>query len=276
MKDQYVIKLSDNHTTMTALEGIVNDVQAEVHEKDAYRTNAKSYIIPTTLGMLVDKCISITSFYRMVHEGEVNIAFRSELEQLYGSDFRNKTKSCGVRRTISTFIAPDVGTDWLKAEVYPNTPEYERLFGKGDKSHVVDVIAIKQVVMELEIEDSIHYGLTRTILVSDKAGNIAMKRIGFCSSIEEDIDNLKRYFDNMTRLNRWDENHLYDEIMSYHGVVSQQEEETYCDLAIKADENVHVPTKVMAYLETMADFLFQVVQGTNYNLPSKASNISLN
>ena len=33
MKDQYVIKLSDNHTTMSALEEIVNDVQAEVTEK---------------------------------------------------------------------------------------------------------------------------------------------------------------------------------------------------------------------------------------------------
>ena len=275
MKDQYVIKLSDNHTTMTALEGIVNDVQAEVIEKDAYRVNAKSYIIPTTLGMLVDKCISITSFSRMVHEDEVNIAFSSELEQLYGSDFKNKTKSCGVNRVISTFIVPEVSTSWLKAEVYPNTREYERLFGKGDKTHVVDVVAIRQVVMELEIESSIHYGLTRTILVSDKAGNIAMKRIGFCPN-EEDTDDLKRYFDNMTRLNRWEENHLYDKVMSYHGVVSQEEEDAYCDLALKADENVHVPTKVMAYLETMTDFLFQVVQGTNYNLPSKASNISLN
>ena len=212
----------------------------------------------------------------MVHEAEVNIALRTELEQLYGSDFKNKTKTCGVSRVISTFIAPDVGTDWLKAEVYPNTREYERLFGEGDKSHVVDVIAIRQVVMELEIEGSIHYGLTRTILVADKAGNIAMMRIGFCSSNEEDIDNLKRYFDNMARLNRWDENPQYDEVMSYHGVVSQEEEDAYCELALKADENVHVPTKAMAYLETMTDFLFQVVQGTNYNLPSKASNISLN
>lgn len=51
MKEQYVIKLNDNHTTMSALEGIFNDVQTEVHEKDAYRMNAKSYIIPTTLGL---------------------------------------------------------------------------------------------------------------------------------------------------------------------------------------------------------------------------------
>lgn len=33
MKDQYVIKLGDNHTTMNALEDIFNDVQAEVYEK---------------------------------------------------------------------------------------------------------------------------------------------------------------------------------------------------------------------------------------------------
>lgn len=276
MKEQYVIKLSDNHTTMSALEEIVNDIQAEVHERDAYKINAKSYIIPTTLGMLVDKCISITSFSRIVHEDEVNIAFSRELEQLYGSDFGNKTKSCGVKRTISTFIVPDVGTDWLKAEVYPNTREYKRLFGEGDKTHVVDVIAIRQVVMELEIEGSIHYGLTRSTLVADKAGNIVRMRYGFCLNDGDEIISLKRHFDNMTRLNRWGENPQYDEVMSYHGVVSQEEEDAYCDLALKADENVHVPTKVMAYLETMTDFLFQVVQGTNYNLPSKASNISLN
>ena len=238
--------------------------------------NAKSYIIPTTLGMLVDKCITITSFSRMVHEGEVNIAFRSELEQLYGSDFRNKTKSCGVRRTISTFIVPDIGTDWLKAEVYPNTREYERLFGKGNKAHVVDVIAIKQVVMELEIEGNIYYGITRTILASDKTGNIAMMRVGFCSNEEDEIETFKQYFDNMTRQNRWEENHLYDEVMSYHGVVSEQEDSAYFDLAVKADENGSVSNKVMAYIETATDFLLQVAQGTSYNQSSIASNVRLN
>ena len=276
MKDQYVIKLSDNHTTMSALEGIFNDVQTEVHEKDAYRMNAKSYIIPTTLGMLVDKCITITSFSRMVHEDEVNIAFRSELEQLYGNDFGNKTKSCGVNRVISTFIVPDVGANWLKAEVFPNTSKYERLFGEGDKTHVVDVIAIRQVVMELEIEGGIHYGLTRTILVADKAGNIVRMRYGFCSNNEDEIIDLKRYFDNMTRQNRWEENHLYDEIMSYHGVVSEQEDSAYFDLAIEADENGSVSNKVMAYIETATDFLLQVVQGTSYNLPAKSGAFKLN
>lgn len=276
MKDQYVIKLSDNHTTMTALEGIMNDVQAEVLEKDAYRMNAKSYIIPTTLGMLVDKCITITSFSRMVHEDEVNIAFSTVLEQLYGNDFGNKTKSCGVNRVISTFIVPDVGTNWLKAEVFPNTSKYERLFGEGDKTHVVDVIAIRQVVMELEIEGGIHYGLTRTILVADKAGNIVRIRYGFCSNDEDEIETFKQYFDNMTRQNRWEENQRYDEVMSYHGVVSEQEDNAYFNLAIEADENGSVSNKVMAYIETATDFLLQVVQGTSYNLPSKASNVNLN
>lgn len=226
--------------------------------------------------MLVDKCITITSFSRMVHEDEVNIAFRSELEQLYGNDFENKTKSCGVNRVIGTFIVSDVGTNWLKAEVFPNTSKYERLFGEGDKTHVVDVIAIRQVVMELEIEGSIHYGLTRTILVADKAGNIVRMRYGFCSNDEDEIETLKQYFDNMTRQNRWEENHLYDEIMSYHGVVSEQEDSAYFDLAIEADKNDSVSNKVMAYIETATDFLLQVVQGTDYNLPSKAGNTRLN
>lgn len=130
--------------------------------------------------------------------------------------------------------------------------------------------------MELEIEDSIHYGLTRTILVVDKAGNIVRMRYGFCSNDEDEIETLKQYFDNMTRQNRWEENHLYDEIMSYHGVVSEQEDSAYFDLAIEADKNDNVSNKVMAYIETATDFLLQVVQGTDYNLPSKASNISLN
>ena len=276
MKDQYVIKLSDNHTTMSLLEEIVNDVQTEVHERGAYKINAKSYILPTTLGMLVDKCISITSFSRMVHEDEVNIAFSSELEQLYGSDFGNKTKSCGVKHTISTFIVPDVGTDWLKAEVYPNTREYERLFGEGDKSHVVDVIAIRQVVMELEIEGSIHYGLTRATLVADKAGNIVRTRYGFCLNDEDEIISLKRHFDNMARLNRWEENKRYDEVMSYHGVVSEQEDNAYFDLALNTSENDPMSNKVMAYIETSTDFLLQAVQGTSYNQPTKSGNVKLN
>lgn len=276
MKDQYVIKLSDNHTTMTALEGIVNDVQAEVLEKDAYRTNAKSYTIPTTLGMLVDKCITITSFSRTVHEDEVNIAFSTVLEQLYGNDFGNKTKSCGVNRVISTFIVPDVGTNWLKAEVFPNTSKYERLFGEGDKTHVVDVIAIRQVVMELEIEGGIHYGLTRTILVADKAGNIVRIRYGFCSNDEDEIETFKQYFDNMTRQNRWEENKRYDEVMSYHGVVSPLRERIYYAFALKAQDESTLPTKVSAYLETMNEFLMQLAQRAKYNQPSKASNINLN
>lgn len=276
MKDQYVIKLNDNHTTMSALEEIVNDVQAEVHERGAYKINAKSYILPTTLGMLVDKCITVTSFSRVVHEDEVNIAFSSELEQLYGNGFENKTKSCGVNRVISTFIVPDVGTDWLKAEVFPNTSKYERLFGEGDKSHVVDVIAIRQVVMELEIEGSIHYGLTRTILVADKAGNIVRMRYGFCSDGEDEIIDLKQYFDNIARLNRWEENHRYDEVMSYHGVVSEQEDNAYFDLALNASENDPVSNKAMAYIETSTDFLLQAVQGTSYNQPTKSGNVKLN
>nr|DAO95356.1 MAG TPA: hypothetical protein [Caudoviricetes sp.] len=276
MKDQYVIKLSDNHTTMSLLEEIVNDVQAEVHERDAYKINAKSYILPTTLGMLVDKCITVTSFSRMVHEDEVNIAFNSELEQLYGIDFENKTKTCGVNRVISTFIVPDVGTDWIKAEVFPNTSKYERLFGEGDKTHVVDVIAIRQVVMELEIEGSIHYGLTRTILVADKAGNIVRMRYGFCSDGGDEITDLKQYFDNMARLNRWEENRLYDEVMSYHGVVSEQEDNAYFDLALNTSENDPVSNKVMAYIETSTDFLLQAVQGTSYNQPTKSGNVKLN
>lgn len=276
MKDQYVIKLSDNRTVVKTVEEIVNDINREIRSRNAYKLNVKSYTLPTTIGVLLDKCTVITFISRMVSKKEVKNTFRTVFERLYGEDYDSKVGICRVIRAVTSFIAPDLGSDWLKAEVYPGGFGYKKLLGSGDTSHIVGVNAIKQIIMEIEIEGVVYRGISRTLIVANKVGELPTLRFGYCVEDKESIENVQRFLDNEIRRNKWEENERYDKIMVHHGVVSNEEEDEHYNLALAAHNPKDLPFVTMAYLETMTDFLFQVVQGTNYNLPSKASNISLN
>ena len=275
MKEQYVIKLSDNSAVMNSVEMAVGAVRKELSKENAYRMNASSFTLPTTMGVLPNRCITLITLSRMVAEREVCIAFRDVLKGLYGDGYASEAKTCCIKRAVSTFIAPNVGSSWLKGEVIPGTGEYKKLFGDGDKECLVEIAAIKRLVMEAEIEETTYYGITQTVLVADKAGRMSVFRFG-CNAVGEDIEKIKKYFDSEMRMNRWEENQRYDEIMSYHGVISPLRERIYYALALKTQDESTLPIKVSAYLETMNEFLMQLVQGTNCNLPSKASDISLN
>lgn len=275
MKDQYVIKLSDHEAVMNSVEMAVDAVRKELSKENAYRMNARSFTLPTTMGVLPDGCITLISLSRMVAEREVCIAFRDVLKELYGDEYASEAKTCHIKRTIATFIAPNVGSSWLKGEVMPGTEEYKKLFGDGDKECLIEIAAIKRLVMEVEIEEATYYGITQTVLVADKAGRMSVFRFG-CVAVDEDIERIKKYFDSEMRMNRWEENHRYDEVMSYHGVMSPLRERIYYAFALKTQDESTLPTKVSAYLETMNEFLMQLAQRANCNRPTKSGNISLN
>ena len=274
MKDQYVIKLN-TELTMGLIEETVVAVREEISKNNAYRLNANSFTLPTTMGRLPNKCIAFTTLSRMVAEREVRIAFRSVLEKLYGEEYASKAKTCHVKRVVSTFIVPNVGSSWLKAEVIPGTTEYKRLFGEDGEVHIVDISAVRRLVMEVEIENVTYYGITHTVFVADKAGRMCVSRFG-CVVLEEEIEKVKKYLDSEMRVNRWEENQRYDEVMSYHGVISPLRERIYYAYALKTNDESALPPKVMAYLETMNELLMQVAQMANQNQPTKAGNISLN
>lgn len=277
MKDQYVIKLSDNHTIAKTVEDIVNDIRAEIANRDAYKLNAKFYTLPTTIGVLLGKCTTIISITSMLEEKEVKNTYQSVFKRLYGEDYDSKVGLCRVIRAVSTFIGPDTGSNWLKAEVFPGGFGYEKLFCNGHTSHIIDVIAIKQILMEIEIEGVIYYGVSRALLVPNKTGEISVLRVDFCAEDEESIENIKCYLDSEIRQNRWEENERYDRVMAHRGVVSDKEEDEYYNLVLDSTmEPEDVPFRIMAYLETTNDLLLQVIQRLDSNLPIKASNISLN
>lgn len=275
MKDQYVIKLSDHGAVMNSVVMAVDAVRKELSKENAYRMNARSFTLPTTIGVLPDGCITLISLSRMVAEREICIAFRDVLKGLYGDEYASEAKTCCIKRAVSTFIAPNVGSSWLKGEVMPGTEEYKKLFGDGDKECLVEIAAIKRLVMEVEIEEATYYGITQTILVADKAGKMSVFRFG-CVAVDEDIERIKKYFDSEMCMNRWEENRRYDEIMSYHGAISPLRERIYYAFALKAQDESTLPTKVSAYLETMNEFLMQLAQRANCNRPTKSGNISLN
>lgn len=275
MKDQYVVKLSDHEAVMNSVEMAVDVVRKELSKENAYRMNASSFTLPTTMGVLPDGSITLITLSRMVAEREVCIAFRDVLKRLYGDEYASEAKTCHIKRTIATFIAPNVGSSWLKGEVIPGTEEYKKLFGDGDKECLVEIAAIKRSVMEVEIEEVTYYGITQTILVADKAGRMSVFRFG-CNAVEEDIEKIKKYFDSEMRVNRWEENKRYDEVMSYHGTISPLRERIYYALALKAQDESTLPTKVSAYLETMNEFLMQLAQRAKYNQPTKSGNVKLN
>lgn len=129
--------------------------------------------------------------------------------------------------------------------------------------------------MEVEIEETTYYGITQTVLVADKAGRMSVFRFG-CNAVGEDIEKIKKYFYSEMRMNRWEENQRYDEIMSYHGAISPLRERIYYALALKTQDESTLPIKVSAYLETMNEFLMQLAQRANCNRPTKSGNISLN
>lgn len=276
MKDQYVIKLSDNTTIAKTVEDIVNDIRTEIANREAYKLNAKSYTLPTTIGILLDKCTTIISISRMVNEKEAKNAFQSVFKRLYGEDYDSKVGLCRVIRVVSTFIGPNTGSNWLKAEVLPGGFGYNQLFGNGHTSHIVDVVAIKQILIEIEIEGVVYYGVSRSLLVPNKSGEISVLRVGFCAEDEESIENIKHYLDNEVRQNKWEENEQYDKVMVYRGVVSVEEEDEHYNLALNTTDPKDLPFRTMAYLETTNDLLLQVTQRIDSNLPSKASNLSLN
>lgn len=93
---------------------------------------------------------------------------------------------------------------------------------------------------------------------------------------KESIENVQRFLYNEIRRNKWEENEMYDKIMVHHGVVSNEEEDEHYNLALVTHNPKDLPFVTMAYLETMTDFLMQVVHRVDRNLPSKANNISLN
>ena len=276
MKDQYVIKLSDNHTVVKTVEEIVNDINREVRGRNAYKLNVKSYTLPTTIGVLLGKCTVITFISRMVSKKEVKNIFRTVFERLYGEDYDIKVGLCRVIRAVTTFIAPSVGSDWLKAEVYPGGFGYKKLFGSGDTKHIVGVNAAKQVLMEIEIEGVVYHGISRTLIVANKVGELSTLRFGYCLEDKESIENVQRYLDNQIRRNKWEENERYNKVMVHHGVVSNEEENEHYNLALKIKNPKDLPFVTLAYLETTTDFLMQVTHRVDSNQPSKAVNISLN
>lgn len=276
MKDQYVIKLSDNRTVVKTVEEIVNDINREIRSRNAYKLNAKSYTLPTTIGVLLDKCTVITFISRMVSKKEVKNTFRTVFERLYGEDYDSKVGICRVIRAVTSFIAPDLGSDWLKAEVYPGGFGYTKLFGSGDTKHIVGVGAIKQVIIEIEIEGVVYYGISRTLIVANKVGDLSTLRFGYCVEDKESMENVQRFLNNEIHRNKWEENEMYDRVMVHHGVVSNEEEDEHYNHALATPDPKDLPFVTLAYLETMTDFLMQVVHRVDRNLPSKASNISLN
>ena len=276
MKDQYVVKLSDYLTIAKTVEGIVNDIRREIDNKAAYKLNAKSYTLPTTIGTVSSKCTAIISISRMVGENEVKNTFQGVFKRLYGEDYDSKVGLCRVIRAVSTFIAPDMGSSWLKAEASPGGFGYDRLFCNGTTTHIVDVIAIRQILMEIEIEGVIYYGVSRTLLVLSRTGEISVLRVGFCMEDEESIENIKRFLDNELRQNRWEENEQHDRVMVYCGVISVEEEDEHYNLALNTTDPKDLPFVTMAYLETTTDFLLQVTQRMGRNQPSKAGKTCLN
>lgn len=277
MKDQYVIKLSDYLTIAKTVEGIVNDIRREIANRDAYRFNTKSYTLPTTIGMVLGKCTTILSISRMVGENEIKNTFQGVFERLYGEDYDSKVGLCRVIRAVSTFITPDMGSSWLKAEASPGGFGYDRLFGNGTTTHIVDVIAIRQILMEIEIEGVIYYGISRSLLVPSRTGGISVLRVGFCMEDEESIEYTKRFLDNEVRQNRWEENEQYDRVMAHRGVLSIKEEDEHYNLALNSTTDPKdVPFRTMVCLEATNDLLLQVTQRMASRRLSRAGNVSLN
>lgn len=277
MKDQYVVKLSDYLTIAKTVEGIVNDIRREIDNKAAYKLNAKSYTLPTTIGIVSGKCTAIISISRMVGENEVKNTFQGVFKRLYGEDYDSKVGLCRVIRAVSTFIAPDMGSSWLKAEASPGGFGYDRLFGNGTTTHIVDVIAIRQILMEIEIEGVIYYGVSRTLLVPSRTGEISVLRVGFCMEDEESVENIMRFLDNEIRQNRWEENEKYDRVMVYRGVVSGEEEDEHYNLVLNSTmDPKDVPFRTLVCLETTNDLLLQVTQRMASRRLSRAGKTSLN
>lgn len=255
----------------------MNDIRREIDNKAAYKLNVKSYTLPTTIGTVSGKCTAIISISRMVGENEVKNTFQGVFKRLYGKDYDSKVGMCRVIRAVSTFIAPDMGSSWLKAEASPGGFGYDKLFGNGNTSHIVDVIAIRQILIEIEIEGVSYYGISRSLLVPSRTGEISVLRVGFCMEDKESVENIKRFLDNEVRQNRWEENEHYDRVMVHRGVLSNKEEDEHYNLVLNSTPDPKdVPFRTLVCLETTNDLLLQVTQRMSSNQPSKASNISLN
>lgn len=254
MKDQYVIKLGDSHAAMNLVEEVVSDVREKLSEENICQLNADSFTLPTTFGVLPDGSIVTIALSRMLAEMEVCLAFHHVLEELYGDEYVSEAKTCCIKRAVTTFIAPIGGSNWLKAEVIPGTEKHKKLFGDDDKESLAEIAAIKRLVMEVEIEEVTYFGITHTVFVADKTGRTFVLRLG-CNVVEEDIEKIKLYFDSEMRVNRWEENHRYDEIMSYHGTISPLRERIYYESTLKVQDESDIPTKISAYLETTNDLL---------------------